>query len=75
VAIGPIWRPRFEPGGGSKGGGRHYYFPSKNYTFTVYDRARIRFLYWLGVTIIPIILLILVFSSSLLNGYRLAALT
>jgi hypothetical protein len=65
--IGPVWRTAVRTGRWLKGGGRHYYFPSKHYTFTVYDRAENPFLYWLGVTIIPIIFLVLVFSSSLLT--------
>jgi hypothetical protein len=63
--IWTIWRTAVRTGRWLKGGGRHYYFPSKHYTFTIYDRVESPFLYWAGVTSIPIILLVL-FSSSLL---------
>jgi len=32
-----------------EGGGRSYYFPSKYYTFTVYDREINPIAYWSGV--------------------------
>jgi hypothetical protein len=49
VGLAPIWRTAVRTGRLLKGGGRSYYFPSKYYTFTVYDREINPIAYWSGV--------------------------
>ena len=49
VGLAPIWRTAVRTGRLLKGGGRSYYFPSKYYTFTVYDRVINPIAYWSGV--------------------------
>ena len=62
-----VWRTAVRTGRWLVGGGRAYHFPSKHYTFTIYDRAASPFMYWLGVTSIPIIFLLFFFCSLLLT--------
>jgi hypothetical protein len=38
------------------GGGRSYYFPSKYYTFSLYDRISDPWMYGLAITVLPILL-------------------
>ena len=62
----PIWRTAVRTGRWLVSSDRAYYFPSKYYTFTIYDRVERPFAYWLGVTMIPMMFLhFLVFSLSL----------
>jgi hypothetical protein len=63
----PIWRRAVRTGRWLVGSGRAYYFPSKHYTFTIYDRAQRPFSYWLGVISIPIIFLLFFLFSLLLT--------
>jgi hypothetical protein len=61
-----IWRMAVRTGRWLVSNGRAYYFPSKYYTFAIYDRVERPFAYWLGVIIIPIMFLVfLLFSLSL----------
>jgi hypothetical protein len=62
----PIWRMALRTGRWLVSNDWTYYFPSKYYTFTIYDRVERPFAYWFGVTIIPMMfLLFLGFSLSL----------
>jgi hypothetical protein len=62
----PIWRMALRTGRWLVSNDWTYYFPSKHYTFTIYDRVERPFAYWFGVTIIPMMfLLFLGFSLSL----------
>jgi hypothetical protein len=50
-----------------KGGGRAYYFPNKQSTFTIYDRTNNPSMYWLGVISMAIIFVGFLFFSVLLT--------
>jgi hypothetical protein len=52
---GRIWRTGVRTGRWLLSDGRSYHFPSKYYTFLVYDRIKNRCMYRLAVTISPIV--------------------
>lgn len=60
----PVWRMAVRTGRWLAANDRAYYFPSKHYTFTIYDRAEAPTAFWFGVIIIPV-LVSLFFVSSL----------
>jgi hypothetical protein len=67
LPLGRIWWTAVQTGRWLKGDGRAYYFPSKYYTFSVYDRTNNPCIYRLAVTIFPIALFGLLLSCVLLT--------
>ena len=65
--VGRIWWTAVRTGRWLKGGGRAYYFPNKQCTFTIYDRTNNPILYWLGVIGMPTIVFGFFFLSVLLT--------
>ncbi len=65
--VGRVWWMAVRTGRWLKGGGRAYYFPSKHYTFTVYDRTNNPSMYWLGVISMAILFVGFLFLSVLLT--------
>jgi hypothetical protein len=51
-----IWWTAVKTGRWLLGGGRSYYFPSKYYTFSLYDRISDPWMYGLAITVLPILL-------------------
>jgi hypothetical protein len=51
-----IWWTAVKTGRWLLGGGRSYYFPSKYYTFSLYDRTSDPWMYRLAITVLPILL-------------------
>jgi hypothetical protein len=64
---GRIWWTAVRTGRWLLGGGRAYYFPSKYYTFSVYDRTSNPCMYRLAVTLFPIMWFSLLLCCVLLT--------
>ncbi len=54
---GRIWWTAVRTGRWLLGGGRSYYFPSKYYTFSLYDRTNNPFMYRLSLISVPALFL------------------
>jgi hypothetical protein len=54
VQFGRIWWTAMRTGRWLLSSGRSYYFPSKSYTFSIYDRTNNPGMYRLAVNILPI---------------------
>lgn len=62
-----IWWTAVRSGRWLLGGGRAYYFPSKYYTFSLYDRTSNAFMYRFCLISVPAFFFGLLFMSALLT--------